>query len=54
MSEPFCETSVWRKEVCLEVGGSAPVAHWEGWSSWEGAAIVWWGGGGGKSDLLDL
>jgi len=40
ISEPFCETSVCRKEVCLLVGGSAPVAHWEGWSSWEGAAIL--------------
>ena len=32
-----------RKAFCFEVGGSAPVAHWEGLSSWEDIL-----GGGGE------
>ena len=34
MSASFWEARVLRKEVCLSVGGSEPVAHWLGLSSW--------------------
>lgn len=40
MSEPFCETRVCRNEVCFWVGGSAPVVHWAGWSSWDLSAMM--------------
>ena len=40
---PFWEARVERKAFCFEVGGSAPVAHWEGLSSWEDIL-----GGGGE------